>query len=448
MTGGIYYQSRLPKAARRTTLDLSRVTSMLRAAQGEGRCFQWAFPSPGYFAPLLLLIFVAGASSQVPLARSPSGAIRIFNTDMAVLEIQDRRQDLPCSVEPGKPLLGFDLRFHAGYEATVPLSELAGSENLLTILFRVYPVKRPEDAVYFVQKLRVPSIEDDAKGNAYLQGYFDIGEGDYHVDWLMRDRSERVCSFYWDTQASMPEKDKEIQLAIGAGVIEPIEFQQFTEEPPVERDHTSPPLNVKVLVNFAPQKQHAATLQPLDTSALISILRSISREPRIGKFSIVAFNLQEQRVIYRQENADRIDFPALGEALDSLNLGTVDLKRLSEKHGETQFLAQLLQRELSTEPAPPDAVVFAGPKALLEANVQQDTLAEFGQVEYPVFYMNYNLYPNAIPWRDSIGHAVRFFKGYEYTISRPRDLWYAVTEMVSRIVKSKHGRQTSAASTQ
>ena len=41
-----------------------------------------------------------------------------------------------------------------------------------------------------------------------------------------------------------------------------------------------------------------------------------------------------------------------------------------------------------------------------------------------------------VPWKDSISHAVKLFRGTEYTISRPRDLWFAVTEMVSRIVKS------------
>ena len=72
------------------------------------------------------------------------------------------------------------------------------TENLLTILFRVLPAEHKDDPIYFVQRVRVPTIEEDAKGDAYLQGSFDLGQGDYHVDWLMRDRSERVCSSYWD----------------------------------------------------------------------------------------------------------------------------------------------------------------------------------------------------------------------------------------------------------
>ncbi len=202
-------------------------------------------------------------------------------------------------------------------------------------------------------------------------------------------------------------------------------------------------------MNFAPQNSLSASLQPLDTSALVSILRSIVREPRIGKFSIIAFNMQEQRVVYRQDGADRIDFPALGEALTSLNLGTVDLKRLSEKHGDTEFLADLIRREVgSNSQNHPDALIFAGPKVMLDANVPQDALKEAGEVNFPLFYMNYNLSPQTVPWKDAISHTVHFFRGYEYTISRPRDLWFAVTEMVSRIVKSRNGKQTSSISSQ
>ena len=166
--------------------------------------------------------------------------------------------------------------------------------------------------------MTVPSIEENAKGDAYLQGMFDLGEGKYHVDWLIRDRTERVCSSFWDIEAELPAQGQ------GHGArrsrpawCRPRDKEPFKQEPPVERTEREGPLNVKVMVNFAPQNAQSATLQPLDTNALLSILRSIAREPRIGKFSIVAFNMQEQRVLYRQEDTSQIDFPALGEALDS-----------------------------------------------------------------------------------------------------------------------------------
>jgi hypothetical protein len=192
---------------------------------------------------------------------------------------------------------------------------------------------------------------------------------------------------------------------------------------------------VKVLINFAPQQGAAATMQPIDTSALVSILRNISREPRIYRFSVVAFNMNEQRVVYRQDDADQIDFPKMGKALASLKFGMVDYKKLADPHSGSDFLARLVMDELGNNKA--DAVIFAGPKAGLNDNVPTDTLKDLTSVSFPVFYLNYNLSPVQNPWRDPIGNIVKRLRGYEYTITRPRDLWTSWSDVMSRIVKLK-----------
>jgi hypothetical protein len=394
---------------------------------------QASFVSAGVFCVAAVL------SAQAPLV-GPGATVHINNSDMAILETPDVRKDLQCTVSPNKPVLGFDLRFHAGYDVSIPLNDLSGGENQLTILFRVTPEARKDDPRYFIQRIHVPSIDEDAKGDATLSGMLDLGEGNYHVDWLVRDRSERVCSFYWDSEAALQSKDKQMELDIPPGMVQRSESNQFAPEPPVERVRSPKPLSIKVLVNFAPQNADSSAMRPIDTVALVTMLRRISREPQFEKFSLVAFNIQEQRVLYRQSSADKIDFPALGGAVDKIQLGTVDLNKLAQKHGDTEFLSDLIQKEMSGEDRP-DAVIFAGPKLMLDDSVPDEALKPFAaNVDYPVFYMNYNLDPRAVPWKDSISHAVRLFRGTEYSITRPRDLWFAVSEMVSRIVKSKHGR--------
>jgi hypothetical protein len=406
-----------------------------------------------YFRALVGILAIAFAAARPqPLAAQnvipsgPNGSVHPFSSDEAILESQDVRKDLVCTVDPIKPQLGFDLRFHTGYDVTLPLKEISGPENLLTMIYRVTYAKDKDHPVYFSQHFNVPKIEDDAKGDAYLEGTFDVGEGDYHVDWMMRDRSERVCSFFWDSTAALSQRDKDVTLHILPGAIEGADREPFREEPPVSRDLHNNPLTVKVMVNFAPQKARSATLQPIDTHALISILRNISREPRIVRFSIVAFNMQEQRVLFRQEDTEQINFPALGDSLNSLNLGTVDLKRLEDKHGDTGFLSKLITQELTNSKA--DAVIFASPKVMLEESVPQDSLRQLENFSKPVFYMNYNLYPQANPWRDAIGTAVKRMRGYEYTISRPRDLWVAWSDIVSRIIKQKSGTPAPPVSSQ
>ena len=399
-------------------------------------------------AAVLFVLCPAPSTAQIVVRGSgPDGRVRLHTSDLAIFVARQQRRDLPCSVSPNKPMLGFDLRFHASYEVAIPLRELAGGPNMLNVLFRVTPKDPPGEPVYFRQRIRVPEIEPDARGDSYLHGVFDVGEGTYQVDWLMRDHAGRVCSAFWEVDARLRGGDADIALMIRPGEVAASEFQQFKQEPPVLRAAGDEGLRIKVLVNFAPQNQHAATLQPIDTSALVAILRTISREPRISKFSVVAFNLQEQRVLFRQEEADQIDFPALGASLDTLELGTIDLARLSDQGGEARFLTELIQRELGSGETP-DAVVFAGPKAMLDHKVPVADLKVLGEPPFPIFYMNYNLYPYQIPWRDAIGQAVKSLSGREFTITRPRDLYHAVTDMITEIVQWKERHRITTASSE
>lgn len=399
---------------------------------------------PGIISALALTAFLA----PVPLCaqyvlHGADGPVQLLANDAATLDRKDARKDLRCSLNPVKPALGFDLRFHAGYEINVPLRELTGGGNLLTVIFRVTPASRRISPIYFSQKFTVPSIDPDARGDAWLQGGFDIGEGDYHIDWLMRDKSERVCSSSWDSSAALTGHDRDTQLSITREAVEASAGNFFYIEPPVER-RPSDGLKVKVLINYAPQTTGESAMRPIDTSALISILRHISREPRIARFSVVAFNMHEQRVLYKNEDAEQIDFPELGEALARARFGMVDYRKLVDKHSDSEFLAGLLNKELANPDA--DAVIFAGPKVMLDEAIPPENLRDIAGLPCPVFYMNFNLDPVKNPWRDSIGTVVRRLRGYEYTISRPRDLWASWSDIMSRVVKLKRNTTSVASS--
>ncbi len=404
--------------------------------------------APASLAVFLFLLAAAPAASQILLKPAqPGEPVTLLPSDTAILEASESRKDLPCTVTQRKPELGFDLRFHSGYDVNLPLKELAGGGELLSVVFRVYPEGDQAHPAYFAQHFRVPTIEDEAKGDAALQGSLDLGEGKYHVDWMIRDRSERICSSSWDVEALLPPKDKPIPLFIG-----PKEMAETPSEPFLNDGLNPGPrgapdsLTVKLLVNFAPQRSNSAALQRSDTDALVTILKAIERDPHVGHVALVAFNMEEGRIIYRQESADSIDFPALGKALDGMKLGTVNVARLGQKHSETDFLEDLIEKEVGAA-AHPDAVVFAGPKAMLDADVPQGDLRRIGDIECPVFYMNYNLNPQAVPWKDSISHAIKAFKGTEYTISRPRDLWFSTSEMLNRAVRSKRQHALATAAT-
>jgi hypothetical protein len=109
---------------------------------------------------------------------------------------------------------------------------------------------------------------------------------------------------------------------------------------------------------------------------------------------------------------------------------------LALKNGETGFLARLITEE--TRPDHPDGLIFVGPKYPLAANVSREIIERLKDLDYPVFYMNYSVDPAYYPWGDSIGHVVKQLRGFQYTISQPRDLLHAWSDIVSRILDANH----------
>ncbi len=401
--------------------------------------------SPIVFAAVLAS-GMAGGQTLIP-GLGLGGSLALIPGDSMILDLGEPRNDLPCSVTPGKPELGFDFKFHFSYQVSIPVREFAGAEDRLTILFRVISENHQDAPVYFVQKTRVPVLEDDAKGFAKLEGAFLLGEGKYHVDWLMRDLRERVCARSWDVEARVNPTDASMSGDIAHGLIEPVEATLFADELHLESDQHGPQLNVTVIVNFAPQDLRASILGEADLRGLLAILRKIAREPRIGRYSVVACSLRAQRVIYHQDNLERIELPALGKALQSISFASVNVKQLAIKDGETEFLAKLTMDELKSDHL--DGLIFVSPKCPLGVDVPRAVTDRLREFNHPVFYLNYNREPSSFPWRDAIGQVVKRLRGSEYTISRPQDLANAWSQVVSRMVRS-HGldeRQADAAVT-
>lgn len=397
-------------------------------------------------AALLFYSAVAGAQALIP-ATGPRGQVRLFPIDESLVSSREPRKDLPCAVTPLKPELGFDLRFHTGYSMNVPVRALEGHPNPLTMVFRVTPENATGQPVYFLQTVRFPPRFEPSGGEGSFEGRFDLGEGKYHVRWLFRDQLQKICSGSWDVSASLSAKDRGLTLAIPAGHSTPSPKDAFQGDLALAHVRRDAPLRVSVIANFAPQDPQSVTLDPVDLQGLIGTLRAISRDPSIRELSAVAVNIQSQQILYRQGAWGIDDLPALGAALKSLKLATVDLRVLAKKHGAAEFLVQLIHDEIQKDR--PDALIVVSPRVLVDDRAPRELTRQIGEVGCPVFYMsynnyNYNLDPSESPWRDLVGSVVKQLRGVKYTIRRPRDLVSAWSEVSSRLVHSKPPQHASA----
>jgi hypothetical protein len=386
-----------------------------------------------------LSLFFLGLGQQV-LAQDifeglGNGSARLLVTDESVLDDQTVRRDLTCSVTPQKPALGFDLKFHSGYTVTIPYRELS-SHSRVTVVFRVTPVDQPEQRVHFFQRVGTGAIPAEAKGEGGFSGSFNLGEGSYRVDWLLRDQIGRMCSQFWQVKAELPVKNREMAAALPPGSIERTESNPFVAEPPAPKQNSATLSPVKVLLNFAPAEPGATSFSDQDRAALLAILRNVARNPRIGDIALTVFNVEHRQVLYRQQEAGNIDFPKLGAALESFNAARIDMKALGE--ASTVFLRKLIEEETADQYA---AMIFVGPPGDTGERPSSELLAAFKEVSCPLFYMNYNPAPQKQPWPDVIARTVQSFRGRRYSIEEPRDLLTAWPDIIARLTAAKQTLQ-------
>ncbi len=378
-----------------------------------------------------LSLFVLGLGQQT-LAQElfeglGNGSTRLLMTDESVLDDQTVRRDLTCSVAPQKPALGFDLKFHSGYTVTIPYRELS-SNSRVTVVFRVTPVDQPEQRVHFFQRVGTGVIPQEAKGEGGFSGSFNLGEGSYRVDWLLRDQAGRMCSQFWQVKAELPVKNREVAAALPPGAIERMESNPFVAEPPAPKQNNAALSPVKVLLNFAPGAPGATSFSDQDRAALLAILRNVARNPRIGDIALTVFNVEHRQVLYRQKEPGSIDFPKLGAALESFSAARIDMKALAE--ASTVFLRNLIEEETVDSYA---ALIFVGPPGDTGERPSSELLAAFKEVNCPLFYMNYNPAPQKQPWPDVIARTVQSFRGRRYSIEQPRDLLTAWPDIMARL---------------
>ena len=380
------------------------------------------------------LLFALTASAASGWAQSRLGAETLPDTTEAVLDSRKARTELSCQVAPEKPYLGFDLRFHAYYRVSTPIKMLAAAGGSLQVAMRVRPAASTAEPVYLVYRAVVPDFPAQTKGMAVVAGGFDLGPGRYDVDWMMHDGGGRVCSSRWKLEAKLGLHERNLPLTIGENMVAE-RLSPFDDEPASGRPGNQQ-LRLKILLNLSPSGPRESLLKLPEGGVLLEMLRSVVREPGVGHVDLIAFNLRAQKIVYRQNDAEGVDFAALGNVLRAPTAGTVDYRLLEDRQSESRFVTNLLVDQLGGRTASADAIIIVGPKVFLDKKVSLELLKRGGAASCPIFYLNYNPNPYDQPFPDTISSALKAYSAAsKYDITRPHDLGVAIKDMLSRLGK-------------
>jgi hypothetical protein len=324
------------------------------------------------------------ALTLVLLAMAANGQVLLNPARMSpgVLDFDVKPNDKPlrCDVRPLRPTLDFSFRFQAGYMVRVPMNQFAGKGHVWGVVVRV----TPEDGapVYFGHRTRLPEVP---KTTAQLElgGGFVLGEGHYRVAWKLSDETGRVCRSEWKVEARRSHADRKVRMALAPGTVMPLYVRT-----PGDHHDDAPPLRLTVLLDAAPISPRRTRLSARDNIMLLGTLSALLDRLPTRSVRLVAFNLDQQKELYRQDGFTPDRLPEVAQTIESLQLGMVDYHVLQNRRGHVELLADLVNRELA-EPEPSDVILFLGPLARFGERFPEQLLERTGGSAPHFFYLQY-----------------------------------------------------------
>jgi hypothetical protein len=289
---------------------------------------------------------------------------------------------LQCDVQPLKPYLNYGFRFQAGYSFSVPLKQYLGSGHAWVVVTEITP--ESGEPRYLLDVMRLPPVpannSDAIAGGSYL-----LGEGRYHVRWMLLDDNERICRKSWNVQVHLDRSTRSVKVAIPPGVISGLSLRGAPRATPDSID----PLRLTILLDAAPllsfRRTSRALISPGDQALLLGMLSAFLERVPSNSLRLVAFNLEQHKELFRQDDFSLNSLDRLRVALNSVSLATVDVATLQEHKGHLDLLAGLINQELRDERRP-DAVIFFGPRERYEDKLPDGVLDEPPRSGAPQFF--------------------------------------------------------------
>jgi hypothetical protein len=154
------------------------------------------------------------------------------------------------------------------------------------------------------------------------------------------------------------------------------------------------PMRLTILLDAAPLSGggNRSSLSSSDQVFLLGALSALLERVPATYVRLVAFNLEQQKELFRQEGFTLDSLDEVAGALDQLQLAKVDYQALQFPTGYLDLLAGLINRELRAVPLA-DAVIFLGPRERFHEKLPADALDKSPSVSQRFFFLPYQAPP-------------------------------------------------------
>jgi hypothetical protein len=353
---------------------------------------------------------------------------------------------LSCEVRHFNPALNFAFRFEARFIVDCPLAQFEGRASQVVSYIRVKP--RGSAPIVLGERFQLPEIPPKRSANfrwnrfhaqAEWSGVFALGEGEYPVDLLVMDDRNRFFRTSWKEKAAVHGKERMVKVAMTPNTAASASVLFWSDNPEVREKGP----RIDVFLDAAPLFPKATGLRAWDRAFLMNSLSSLLRTLHPEAARVTAFNLDQQREIFKDENFTRHSFRKLFRSLQDLELGTVSYRNLGPA-GWSELLTGLVTAETKREDRP-EAMIFLGPSARILEKLPREMLSSCGTNGPPIFYFKFSATPgNEFP--DAIHHLTNTCHGTVFTLHNPGDFAEAITKVQRKIRPELAARNEQAVS--
>ncbi len=262
---------------------------------------------------------------------------------------------LRCEVSPRKPHFIYSLRVQAGYVAHIPLTQSQVQGQKWIVLARL--TSKEASPVYLSDIVQFPP-GGNSEHEAQLEGSYWLGKGLYSVKFLMFNDRGDVCRQEWQIDARLNSGVSNFKPVLPPGTVSGNSLKESI--PPAA---AKPVGRLTILLHAASLLQKETSLLDLDKAMFLDAMVALLEEMPARSVRLVAFNLEQQREIYRKDGFTFAELPELARALDVVQPATVDYSVLQNPNGTVHHMQNLVSQEIHAS-EPSNAVVFLGPRSI------------------------------------------------------------------------------------
>jgi hypothetical protein len=388
----------------------------------------------GLASLLSIVCSVPGGCQELVPPTQQATANRIFDRSL-----QGNR--LKCTIDRENPSLDFTFHFDAGFRISCPVLQFGGQRTRVWVLARVTPEGGTPVLLGMVTIFRHSAIEPSLLARTgtrvffHVSGGFSVGEGRYRVEVALSDSQNRICRRAW--RIKIPHRwQNAVPAVLAANQVAPLSI------PPWHGPQHKDGLRLAILLSAASHNPRAPRLGAGYQMMLLQILSTLLQQVPCKSVRLVAFNLDQERVIYRADSFESTGFDDLQRAFNGLNLGVVSVQTLRKRDEWANMLTTLANQQLTAQP-PPDAVIILGRSFRYVRKLPREMMM-FHYEGMPGFFYFENGPDNLFP--DSLSFLIKSLKGKTYRVSTPHDLSAAIEKMLAHVQEAGPNGETNLSS--